>query len=151
MACWIDLCFALEFSFKPSNLQIISDWRCWKVTVPCCQQCAKAEHVLHVRGAKCLTAASLEIGAWGSASWELEAGGWFWDAFLRPCSCWHYGGSCWRCLSVGCPRGSTELLLSIPCPGKRSSFPTGLEHGGSMLRLHCPACVLIYTCTIWLE
>lgn len=136
MAYLMDLCFALEFSFKPGNLQIICDGRCWKVAIPYCQQCAKAEHVLYIQGTKRLATGDRCWGA--SASRELEADGWLWDAFLRPPRCWRYGGSCWRCLSAGCPHGSTELLPS----GKRSSFPTGLRHRGSVLRLHCP-CVSI--------
>ena len=119
MACLIGLCFALEFSFKPSNLQIISDCRCWKVTIPYCQQCAKAEHVFHIRGTKRLATALLESrGVQQAESWRLMAG--FEMSFSGHPTCWCYGGSCWRCLRVGCPRGSTELLPSIPCPGKRS-------------------------------
>lgn len=77
MACLIDLCFALEFCFKTSNLQIIPDCRCWKVTIPYCQRCAKAEHVLHIRGTKRLATALLEIrarGAQDAESWRLMAG-----------------------------------------------------------------------------
>lgn len=75
MSCLTDLFFALEFSFKPSNLQIISDCRCWKVTIPYCQQCAKAEHVLHFWGTKCLVTALLEIRAGGFS--KLRGGGWW--------------------------------------------------------------------------
>ena len=149
MACWINLCFALEFSLKASNLQIISDFRCWKVTIPYCQQCAGAEHVLHIWGTKCLATARLKIYAGGFS--KLRAGGWYWDAFPRPPRCWRYGGSWWRCPRVGCPRRSAELLPSITCPGKCSSSPAGLTRRGSLLRLHCPGCLLIYTCSIWLE
>lgn len=121
MACLIDLCFALEFSFKPSNLRIVSDCRCWKAAIPYCRQRAKAERVIHIRETKRFATALSEIRAGGgSASWELEADGWFWDVFLRPSRCWDYGGSCWRCLRVGCPHGSTDLLPSVPHPGTRS-------------------------------
>lgn len=115
MACLTGLCFALEFCFKPSNLQIISDCSCWKVTISSCQLWAKAEHILHTWGTKCFATALLEIRAGDSASWELNLRG-----FKMPFSGWCYGGSCWTCLKVGCPCGSTELLSSIPCPGKCS-------------------------------
>lgn len=74
MACLIDLCFALEFSFKPSNLRIVSDCRCWKAAIPYCRQRAKAERVIHIRGTKRFATALLEIRAGGLFS-ELRAGG----------------------------------------------------------------------------
>lgn len=56
MACLVDLCFDLEFSFRVKKL--------WKAD-PYSQYHAKGENMLHVWGAKGLTTALLEICAGG--------------------------------------------------------------------------------------
>lgn len=145
MACLIDLCFALEFSFKTSNLQIISDCRCWKVTIPYCQQCTKAEHVLHIRGTKRLATALLEICPPGGFS-KPRTGGW-WLVLRWLSQATQVLVQWWVLLEM--PEGG--LSLEEHWAAALHALPWKVFPPLTVLRLHYPENILIYMCTIWVE
>lgn len=136
-ACLVDLCFDLEFSFTPCNLQITSDCRCWKADL-CCQQHAKAEHMLHVWGTKGPATAVLDTCAGGCS--KLRARDWWlvlrclFPATLMLMLWWVL----LECPRVGCPccppylaMGSiapqcAQAELLWECINLHMNYPTGV-------------------------
>lgn len=134
MACLVDLCFDLEFSFRVKKL--------WKAD-PYSQYYAKGENMLHVWGAKGLTTALLEICAggcskrardWGLVSrclfpaMEVLVLSWVLLECLRLC--WNAWGWAVPAALHTLPWGA--IPLCVP-------------------RMNCSESVLICTCTVSLE
>lgn len=127
MACLVDLCFDLEFSFRLKN---------------CGKQIHTASIMLKVR--TCFMSGeprALQLPCWRyvleGAARERETEGWFQDVFFQPWRSCCYHGFCWNAWGWAVP----AALHTLPWGAIPLCVP----------RMNCSESVLICTCTISLE